>query len=32
MAQARLAAETDSLVLLMGESGTGKDHMAPFHS
>jgi PAS domain S-box-containing protein len=30
MAQARLAAETDSLVLLMGESGTGKDHFARY--
>jgi PAS domain S-box-containing protein len=30
LAQARLAAETDSLVLLTGESGTGKDYMARF--
>ncbi|MGO9570227.1 MAG: sigma 54-interacting transcriptional regulator [Desulfomonilaceae bacterium] len=30
IAEARLAAETDSLILLTGESGTGKDHLARF--
>jgi PAS domain S-box-containing protein len=30
LAKARLAAETDSLILLTGESGTGKDHLARF--
>jgi len=30
VAQARLAAETDSFILLTGESGTGKDHFALF--